>query len=546
MNGKLDLTLFGAPRIAHAGVPINGFISRKVQALLIYLALSGRPHSRINLATLLWGDRKESAARGNLRKALSNLRHLAGDYFIIDRQQVAFRREIEHRIDVVEFERQVQWVAGQDITAAHVEHLSAAVALYRGDFLEGFFVNDAPDFENWMLAERARLRTLALNGLDKLAQSLARQGDLEQAIAQARHLLHWEPWREETHRQLMEWLAQTGQRSAALAQYEICRTVLQGELGAEPDADTRALYERLLRAEPSVAAARSSHSASDENKQAGSRAATDRLHSVSRALRHNLPAQPTPFVGREQELADIVAHLQEPACRLLSLVGPGGIGKSRLALQTAQILTSVPPAQTLFDHGIWFVQLGAATSPAEVVAAIGEAFALVSYSNVSPRQQLLDHLREKALLLVLDNFEHLLSAANLLVEILANAPAVKLLVTSREALNLREEWFHAVEGLAIPPADTSGEALTSYDAVRLFVQNAQRARASFALTEESQAVVRICRLVQGMPLGIELAAAWLRALPCATIAREIAQNLDFLTSRLQNVPARHRSMPRRL
>ena len=182
-----------------------------------------------------------------------------------------------------------------------------------------------------------------------------------------------------------------------------------------------------------------------------------------------------------------------------------------------------------------------------MVSAIAEAANFTFYSNVSPRQQLLNYLQGKNMLLVLDNLEHLLDeGSELISEILAVAPEVKILVTSRETLNLQEAWFHPVEAMSFPPplspSKGEGKGLEKYDAVQLFVQSASRARVEFSLAAEQAHVVRICQLVEGMPLGIELAAAWLKVLPAAKIAHEIERGLDILSSRLRNVPERHHSM----
>jgi predicted ATPase len=222
------------------------------------------------------------------------------------------------------------------------------------------------------------------------------------------------------------------------------------------------------------------------------------------------------------------------------------------------MLLDTPPAEATFRHGIFFVPLTAISSPGGVVLAIAEAANFAFYSSAPPQQQLLDYLREKEMLLVLDNFEQLLippvgeatSGIDLIAEILAVAPAVKLLVTSREALNLHEAWFHPVTGMTYPEPPTQsspsqGEdwvGVESYDAIQLFVQSARRAQVGFSLAAEQKSVVRICQMVEGMPLGIELAATWLKALPCAHIAQGIEHGLDFLASSMRNVPARHRSM----
>jgi predicted ATPase len=252
---------------------------------------------------------------------------------------------------------------------------------------------------------------------------------------------------------------------------------------------------------------------------------------------NNLPAQPTPFVGRTREVAEIVQRLQDPACRLLTLLGPGGVGKSRLSLEAAQRL-----AASAIPHGAYFVQLASVESQDSMVAAIAQALQFGFYSEVPARQQLLDYVREKQLLLILDNMEQLTVGALFLSEMLAHAPKLKLLVTSREALNVQEEWLYVVEGMALPVAELSETTASASDAMQLFVQCARRMQAEFGGERDLVCAQRICALVEGMPLGIELAASWLRVLPCEHIAHEIVQNLDILSSRLQNVPERHRSV----
>jgi len=254
----------------------------------------------------------------------------------------------------------------------------------------------------------------------------------------------------------------------------------------------------------------------------------------------HLPAQTTPFVGRLDDLREIDARLRNPACRLLTLAGPGGIGKTRLALEAATRLADAYPDR------IAFVPLQTLDSPDLIVCAVADAMGPPANQTCDTVEQLLAHLSDRRLLLILDNFEHLLADANIVSDILAAAPRVKVLATSREALNLREEWLWTVGGLPYPAPgalhDANGDSLASYSAVQLFVQSAQRIRPDFSLDDEREGVARICALVDGMPLGIELAAAWVRVLSCADIATEIERNLDFLRTRARNVEERHRDI----
>jgi predicted ATPase/class 3 adenylate cyclase len=251
----------------------------------------------------------------------------------------------------------------------------------------------------------------------------------------------------------------------------------------------------------------------------------------------NLPAPRTSFVGRTDELASIDRMLDEPDCRLLTLVGPGGAGKTRLALEAA--------ARRIdrYQHGVHFVPLVGVPAPDLLAPAVAESLQFQvdnAHSAIPPRDQLIDFLRERDTLLVLDNFEHLLDARDLLTQVIEQAPQVELLTTSRERLQVQSEWVLDVEGLA--GGNGNGHAGDSA-AVRLFVDRARQVDGGYALTDsERPHVERLCRLVSGMPLGIELAAAWASTLPCSEIADEIERNLGFLETSMHDVPERHRSL----
>ena len=310
----------------------------------------------------------------------------------------------------------------------------------------------------------------------------------------------------------MRLLVRSGQRSAALQQYKICRRVLAQELQIEPHKETKALYERILAA--------------------------------GNAHPHNLPLQLTSLVGRERELSEIAERLADPNCRLLTLTGLGGIGKTRLALQAAQEHVGA------FLHGVYFVPLAAQDSDSFLAPTIAEALGFSLSGEQPPETQLLNSLRAKEMLLVLDSFEHLLPAhrkgitngTKLVLEILRRAPGVKIMITSRERLNLRAEWVFHVRGLAFP-AQHSAEGAETFSALRLFSDRVRQSESGFSLSAATTpATVRICQLVEGMPLGIELAAASVPAQSCEQIAAAIEHNLDALTTSIQDVPERHRSM----
>jgi predicted ATPase len=248
-----------------------------------------------------------------------------------------------------------------------------------------------------------------------------------------------------------------------------------------------------------------------------------------------LPAQSTSFIGRETELAVIDQYLANPTCRLVTIVGLGGIGKTRLALQAAAAIKK-------FEHGVCFIRLTFTSSDEFLISTMSDTLNFPFYGRVDPKTQLLNYLSDKEMLLVMDNFEHLLTGASLLVEILQRAPGIKMLVTSRERLGLQAEWVLNLEGLPYP-SNNQGSNIENYSAVQLFLHRARQVQASFWLTyRDKPAVARICRLVEGLPLGIELAAAWTRTLSCEDIATEIEKSYNFLATSLQNIPRRHRSL----
>ena len=249
----------------------------------------------------------------------------------------------------------------------------------------------------------------------------------------------------------------------------------------------------------------------------------------------NLPAPRTSFVGRASELDEIDRLLEDPDCRLLTLVGPGGAGKTRLALEAAARRIERYP------HGVHFVPLVSVASAEFLAPAVAESIQFAvdgAHSGFSAQDQLLDYLEERSTLLVLDNFEHLVGGADLLGEIIERAPGVELLTTSRERLNVQSEWVLDVYGLGLSENGNGGSG-----ALRLFVERARQVEPSFSLDDDERAQAsRICRLVEGLPLGVELAASWVSMLSCAEIADEIEQNIDFLATSMRDVPERHRSL----
>jgi len=495
------LHLSGPPQVLAADAVIHGFESEKALALLAYLALVERPVNRDHLAGLFWGELSTERSRGNLRRVLHNLTHLLPDVLEVERHSVHLVAE-RVTVDVCEFQRQA---VNGDLAA-----LTAALDWCGGELLEGIALADCPEFELWLVGERERWRARVLTALETLITARTRQGDYADAVALLDRALALAPWLEHLHRHKMLLLARSGHPSAALKQYEICRRILHDELAAAPSHETESLRTHILAAQ--------------------------------QRPRPALPTAPTPLVGRRIELAELSALLLDPARRLITVTGPGGVGKSALALAAAA------ENSFAFLDGVVFAPLTTIVQPRELPGLLLHLLSLTPTGRAPLSDQLLDALRSRELLLVLDNFEHLLApdentgendarygdaAAQLLHQAIEAAPHVKLLVTSRTRLQLRAEWMLPLQGLP----------LTADGAPRLFWQriaqnNLHHARAA----ADEDAVGEICRVLAGLPLGIELAAAQSAAAGCRVVANRLQASLDGLHSRLRDLPDRQRSL----
>ncbi len=495
----LKILLFGAPQVFLDARPVENFISNKARALLFYLAATRRPHTRDTLAGMFWGEMPNREARINLRQVLSNLRKIAPGAFSIDRQNASLNPAYPHEVDTVTFSARMD--AWQDSLSPERarELLEEAVSLYRGEFLAGFYLSDAPAFDEWTMMLRARFAEQALQAYSAFAEILLRRRRYSQAVAHLQQVLAMDPWREDAHRRLMMAFARMGKSQAALAQYRTCKEVLAAELDVLPSPETRLLYERI--------------------KARGERSPG------------NLPRQPTAFVGRAAEMEVVRRTLASETCRWMTITGLGGVGKTRLALEVAG---QMRPA---FFDGVFFVPLASVHTVQGVVNAIGEAVGFVFEEQGSRVGQLENYLRLRETLLVLDNCEHLPAAVPYLESLLQRTEALKLLSTSRQKLNSRWEHVFPLRGFPLP--DLPRGKIEEAAAVRLFLQNARRVQPDFVLLDENiSTIMEICRALDGLPLGIELAALWSRTMTCAQILQAIRKEPAFLDASLTPQAAR--------
>ena len=510
-TATLSLRFFGACDVRREGGPLLRTRSRKELWLLALLAL--RPHRALDrewLAGTLWPDARQEAALANLRRSLTDLRRVLGpDAFrltcptprtlSLDLDGVA--------VDVLEFDAAV---SSDDSPV-----LERAIELRRGPLLEGCG-------EEWVLSERESRELAYLGALERLGRGATARGEAERAERYLRQAIALDPLRETTQRALLEALAASGAFAAAVQAYRDLRLLLHSELNTTPSPETIALFENI-RAQGKALAAPAGAKASAS--------APPSRHRPSNGLpRGRIPQPVSSLIGRQLEVREI--RMQLGAARLVTLTGAGGVGKTRLGIQVADEVAEEYP------DGVWFIELAALSDSNLVPRALASALSLREEPDRTLVESLLDALRPKMLLLILDNCEHLIECCARIIEvILSGCPRVRVLATSRQALGVVGEAAWRVPSLSIPTdrlfptGDKNAVSnLLEYDSVRLFVHRAALVRPDFGLTNENaRAVSEVCARLDGMPLAIELAAARLKAMSADQIASRLGDRFRLLT-----------------
>jgi predicted ATPase/DNA-binding SARP family transcriptional activator len=483
---------------------------RKSKSLVKLLALA--PEHRLHrerASELLWPDRDPAAAANNLHQALFVARRALETAGLDGASAIELRDDalvlVGAAVDVEDFEQ----AAGQARGSGDEALCQAAVELYGGELLP------EDRYEDWCSARRESLREQCIALLLELSTLEGDAGDGAAAVRWLQRALVEDPLHEDAHRRLMTLYTTSGRRQQALAQYQRLRQALRREFEDVPDAETRELYQSILSGSFSAAEGADAHGEERAARQA----------SPARGP-HNLPLRLTSFVGRERELAEVWRLLDRS--RLVTLTGPGGCGKTRLAIEAAS------GRLRKFPDGVWLVDLAPIAEQSLVPDAVAQALGIQLRAGQPPATALAVQLAARSLLLVLDNCEHLIdSCARVALQLVRSCPDVTVLATSREPLHVPGELAWRVPSLSLPEPseDLTEEELVRCEAGRLFCERAAESAPGFEPGgENTRAIAEICIRLDGMPLALELAAARARVLSPMQIAERLGDSLRLLAA----------------
>ena len=517
----LTITLFGPMQVRVAGSLLPPFRSRKALWALALLTLRpSRPVEREWLAATLWPDLEQSQAFANLRPVLSELRRALGEEGTRlqspDRQTLLLELS-GAQVDALAFDTAVKKAS----LSGNLPDMEKAVALYGGPLLEGCQ-------EEWVVQERASREQQCLQALQKLGEAALANGNYAAAVGSFQKAAGLDAWSDAARRGWMEALAKQGDRNAALQVYREFLNVLRSDPTAVPDEKTRALYERLR---------------AEARQGTGTPVAVKVEVTATPRVTGYLPHALTDLVGREDERLEVAQRLRRS--RLVTLTGMGGIGKTRLAMEVAKEVMEEYP------DGVWLVALEALSDGKMVARQIAAVLGLKEVTGQSAVQSVIEHLRAKRRLLVLDNCEHLLEAsAQVAAHLLGECGLLRILATSREALGIMGETVWSVPALAVPDCEhlPQGQAtllrvLMGYESVQLFVERAQAVQKTFALSSSNASrVAGVCAQLEGIPLAIELAAARVQAMSIEQIATKLDTDLALLSGARHATSSRQQTL----
>jgi predicted ATPase/DNA-binding SARP family transcriptional activator len=499
------LQVLGSPGLKQGGQELS-FKTRKSLALLVYLAVRRDSVSRAELDTLLWPEQDDEGARRSLRGELFRLAQVVGRETVIEDSRGLRINAEALETDLWGFEA----LAEQGDPQA-LEH-------YRGRLLEGFHIRDAEPFESWLQAERERVQERFLELLKRLAELAEAKGNPSQGQEYLQRAIAANPLDETLYHRIIRLHGLSRDRVGALRWFERLKRVLEEELGVEPSPEVQVLLDSV-----------------NEGRVLVKPSASPRA--VSGFVPPALPLPAGPLIGRTAELEQLQTLLQQPSVRLITLLGPGGVGKTRLMIELAQ-LAQPESSKT----AVVFVELAPLHERGLVAGAIAHSLGLKEDGR-PVLERLIAHLQDAAVLLLLDNFEQVMEAAGLVGELLANCPRLQVVVTSRSPLRLRGERELAIGPLATPSALEPLPTLAGSAAIQLFVERAKAVRPGFSLTaENASAVAQVCARLDGLPLALELAAARSRALGPQAMLGLLDNRLAFLSGGPRDAPERQRSL----
>ncbi|MFN8529811.1 MAG: BTAD domain-containing putative transcriptional regulator [Anaerolineae bacterium] len=509
MKSAIKVTTFGKLVIERDGRVVDRFVSLKAMLLFVYLALHPGDHPRKKLAALFWAETTDEQALKNLRTVLSNLRQLLGDALLTSHEDISIDPDVLLEVDAIQFERGFNSVFSAAAPLDRLRAMQSLEAIYQGDFLAALVIRDADALNEWIEACQRQYQEQYRHLLYELTELSIQQGSYETGLGYARKLIQLDGLWDAAQRQLMLLLAYTDRFNEALVQYRQFCERLQQELDAEPETETTELAERI------------------------------RDRSITPPKAAAVPALVLPDVPYVEPADDIELAqrmLNTPHCRLLTVYGIGGIGKTALVTQLAF------HRQHRYRDGACFISLGTAQTERDLLEHVASALNVQFGGSIESEtllHHLLDHLKTRELLIVLDNYEQLLPETRFVQQVLDTTPSVQLIVTSHMPLGMYREWLLPLRGLRVPRINDPDPE--EYEAIQLFQLTAQRINPHFQVSDALPEVIRICQLVDCLPLGIIIAAGWVQYIAPADILTMMEQDLLQVEAIHHDLLPRHQS-----
>jgi DNA-binding SARP family transcriptional activator len=510
MSSAIEINTLGELHIHQNGQLVDGFISTKAALLFVYLAMHPGEHTRKKLSAMFWSETNDHQALKNLRTVLSSVRQTVPDAVIVLHDTLAINPAVAVQVDAVLFEEGCSTAFDSPAMPDLLTYMRQLSELYQGAFLANVPFRDADLLSEWVTEKQRYFQQLHVKLLHEIIELAQNQRDYDTGVHYARQLVRLDPYWDSARRQLMRLLAYTNRSNEALQQYEDFARLLMEDLAAVPEADTTTLYQQIRSRE---------------------------IHIPQPSTQSSIVLPDIPFVEAVEDIALAHRMLNTPHCRLLTIYGISGIGKTALATYVAF------QRQNMYQDGAYFVPLRSAQSARDLPYLIASALG-VDYANQTDAHQLeqiiLDFLKHHHLLLVLDNYEHLLPEIGFVQQILEQTSQVQVIITSQLSLNLFREWLLPLHGLHVPSLDETQPE--TCEAVKLFEMAAQRVNPRFNLQENIRGVVEICQLVDGLPLALIIAAGWTQVAPIHKIIEYLGQGQEFALPVQHDLPPHHQSM----